>query len=240
MNSLLIAGTDTNTGKTVATVVLASYWCKYITDSNLGIFKLMQTGVGDWELYQRLFESIPNIKVAVPMRFAAPLAPPIAAAQENRSIDLGVVWQNLQNLQQQTDFVLIEALGGLGSPITEELTVAHVASDWRLPTVLVVPVKLGAIAQTVANVALARSLNVDLRGIILNCLDRDEGANSRDAEDNLEDLTPVRLIQNLTQVPVIGTLPHAIDLEDKDKLAGIASNWDLELILPRFKSKLHI
>jgi dethiobiotin synthetase len=242
MNSLLIAGTDTNIGKTVATVALASYWCKYSADFNLGIFKLMQTGVGDWELYQRLFESIPNIEVAAPIRFTAPLAPPIAAAKENRSIDLGIVWQTLQNLQQQTDFLLIEALGGLGSPVTEELTVAHLASDWRLPTVLVVPVKSGAIAQTVANVALARSLNLDLRGIILNCLDlrkqalrdRDEGANSRDAEANLEDLTPIRLIQGLTQVPVLGTLPHVIDLEDKDKLASIASNWDLELILPAF------
>jgi dethiobiotin synthetase len=233
MNSLLIAGTDTNTGKTVTTVILASYWCKYCVDSKLGIFKLMQTGVGDWELYQRLFESIPNIEVAVPMRFAAPLAPPIAAAKENRSIELGIVWQTLQNLQQQKDFVLVEALGGLGSPVTEELTVADLASDWRLPTVLVVPVKLGAIAQTVANVALARSLNIDLRGIILNCLDRD-------AEDSLEDLTPVSLIQSLTQIPVIGILPNAIDLEDKDKLVSIAANWDLELILPRFKSKLHI
>jgi len=61
--------------------------------------------------------------------------------------------------------VLVEALGG--SPVSEEFTVADLA-EWR-PTVLVVPVKLGAIAQAVANVALARPSRVHLKGIVLNC-----------------------------------------------------------------------
>jgi len=65
--------------------------------------------------------------------------------------------------------VLVEALGGLGSPVSEEFTVADLA-EWRLPTVLVVPVKLGAIAQAVANVALARPSRVHLKGIVLNCV----------------------------------------------------------------------
>jgi dethiobiotin synthetase len=229
MKSLLIAGTDTDVGKTVVTLALASYWQEYgsilsqTTASSLGIFKLMQTGVGDWELYQRLCESMPDIEIVVPIRFTAPLAPPIAAAKENREIDLAIVWKALQNLQQQRDLVLIEALGGLGSPVTEELTVANLAADWHLPTVLVVPVKLGSIAHAVANVALARSLNIELKGIILNCFDRK-------SETNLDDLTPVDLIESLTQIPVIGTLPYAIDLADMQKSAQIVANWDLELI----------
>ena len=36
------------------------------------------------------------------------------------------------------------------------MTVADLAAAWHLPVVLVVPVKLGCIAQAVANVALAR------------------------------------------------------------------------------------
>jgi dethiobiotin synthetase len=229
MKSLFIAGTDTDVGKTVVTLALASYWQEYgsilspKTASSLGIFKLIQTGVGDWELYRRLFESLPDIEIVVPIRFREPLAPPIAAAKENREIDLAIVWKALQNLQQQRDLVLIEALGGLGSPVTEEITVANLAADWHLPTVLVVPVKLGSIAQAVANVALARSLNIELKGIILNCCDRE-------SQLNLDDLTPIDLIESLTQIPVIGTLPYAIDVADKHKLAQIVANWDLELI----------
>ena len=125
--------------------------------------------------------------------------------------------------------VLRPSLGGLGSPVTNELTVGNIAADWRLPIILVVPVKLGAISNTVANVALARSLKIDLKGIVLNCT-------HSEAMVHIEDLTPIDLIQSLTQIPIIGTLPYINDLNNIDELAKIASNWDVELILPRPKT----
>ena len=225
MTALLIAGTDTDVGKTFVTIALASYWQKYHQrNQNLGIFKLMQTGTGDVELYNRLFTET-EIEIAAPLLFDAPLAPPIAAAKEGKTIELGEVWQAFNTLQQKADLVLLESLGGLGSPVTNELTVGNIAADWRLPTVLVVPVKLGAIANVVANVALARSLNIDLKGIILNC--------SQTESQEIEDLTPIGLIQSLTQTPVIGTLPYIENPARTDRIASIVSNWDIELILPQ-------
>lgn len=159
------------------------------------------------------------------LRFTEPLAPPIAAAKEGKIIALQEIWETSISLQKQQSLVLVEAVGGLGSPITEELTIGNLAADWCLPTVLVVPVKLGAIAQAVANVALARSLNVNLRGIILNC------SCPLESEARLADLTPIDLIQTLTQVPVIGVLPH-LELDDRQKIASVVADWDLELILP--------
>lgn len=233
MASLLISGTDTDVGKTWVTISLAAYWQQYrcyrsssnnSPENQLSIFKLIQTGIGDYELYARLFGAETAIKVATPLCFTTPVAPPIAAAKENKIIDLGKIWQDLQTFTAH-NFVLIEALGGLGSPVTSELTVADLAAEWRLPTVLVVPVKLGAIAQAVANVALARSLNVNLKGIILSC------TNSESAT-RLEDLTPVDLIESLTQTPILGILPYISELTDLAKLAKISSSWDLEVILP--------
>ncbi|MEY2833276.1 MAG: dithiobiotin synthetase [Cyanobacteriota bacterium] len=233
MTTLLIAGTDTDVGKTFVTIALTVYWQKYRLNKNnnnqqnlLSIFKLMQTGVGDVELYQRLFSEVAGIDIVPPLRFEAPLAPPIAAAKEGKIINLGEIWQKLSLAEQKSQFVLLESLGGLGSPVTEELTVGDIAADWRLPTVLVVPVKLGAIAHTVANVALARSLKLDLRGIILNC-------SQLEAVGRTEDLTPIDLIQSLTNVPVIGTLPYAKDWDNSDRIAQKVANWDLELILPK-------
>ncbi|NJK56674.1 MAG: ATP-dependent dethiobiotin synthetase BioD [Pleurocapsa sp. SU_5_0] len=232
MTTLLIAGTDTDVGKTFVTIALTVYWQKYRLnqDNNgenlLSIFKLMQTGVGDVELYQRLFAEVKDIEIVPPLRFKAPLAPPIAAAKEGKIINLGEIWQKLSLAEQKSQLVLLESLGGLGSPVTEELTVGDIAADWRLPTVLVVPVKLGAIAHTVANVALARSLKLDLRGIILNC-------SQLEAVGRTEDLTPIDLIQSLTNVPVIGTLPYAKDWDNSDRIAQKVANWDLELILPK-------
>lgn len=229
MTALLIAGTDTDVGKTFVTIAFAAYWQEYLLnqdskhDSLLSIFKLIQTGTGDGELYQQLFATTPEIEVVVPLRFETPVAPPIAAAKEGKIIELAKIWQEFCVAQQKSDLVLLETLGGLGSPVTDEFIVGNIAADWRLPTVLVVPVKLGAIANVVANVALARTLKIDLKGIILNCF-------NSEAEDAIDDLTPVDLIQSLTQIPVIGTLPYINDVTDSSKLASIVANWDLELI----------
>ena len=224
MNALLITGTDTETGKTVLTTALAAYWQRFVSPS-LGIMKAIQAGIGDRELYSQLFTLNQSIDEINPLYFDAPLAPPIAAAKEGRTIDLGLVWQKFQQLISARDFVLVEALGGLGSPITNEFTVADLAAEWRLPTVLVVPVKLGAISQAVANVALARLTGVALKGIILNCVQPVTKA-------QINDLTPVDLIQSLTNIPILGCLPYLENPTDLDKLAQVAANLDLERLMP--------
>ncbi|MBD2509060.1 ATP-dependent dethiobiotin synthetase BioD [Nostoc muscorum FACHB-395] len=223
LNTLLITGTDTEAGKTVLTTALAAYWQKYYPQRSWGIMKPIQSGIGDREWYQKLFALEQSSEEITPLYFEAPLAPPIAAARENRQVDLAIVWQALSKLRSQRDFVLVEALGGLGSPVTDELTVADLAGEWRLPTVLVVPVRLGAIAQAVANVALARQSRVNLKGIILNCIQP-----RTDAE--IADWTPQQLIQSLTNTPVLGCLPYLDNLTDLDKLAQIASDLDWETL----------
>ncbi|WP_009631004.1 dethiobiotin synthase [Synechocystis sp. PCC 7509] len=225
MNALLITGTDTETGKTVLTTALAAYWQRFVSPKKLGIMKPIQAGTGDRELYAQLFTLHQSIDEINPLYFDAPLAPPIAAAKEGRTVDLGIVWQAFQQLQRTRDWVLVEALGGLGSPITYEFTVADLAAEWRLPTVLVVPVKLGAIAQAVANVALARMTGVDLKGIILNCV-------QPVSSEQITDLTPIGLIQSLTNIPVLGCMPYLDDPKDLDKLVQVAANLDLEILLP--------
>ena len=155
-NGLLITGTDTDVGKTIVTTAIAAYCLQHFGADALGLMKPVQSGIGDFETYTRLFDLHQSAESITPQRFAAPLAPPLAAAQEGRSIDLGIVWEHLSQLLAERQFVLVEALGGLGSPVTDEWTIADLAEAWHFPIVLVVPVKLGAIAQVVANTALAR------------------------------------------------------------------------------------
>lgn len=225
MNALLITGTDTEVGKTVLTTALAAYWQTYERFRSLGIMKPIQAGLGDRELYKQLFSLEQSMDEITPLYFEAPLAPPIAAAREGRRVDLGVIWQAFENLRSERDWVLVEALGGLGSPVSEEFTVADLAAEWRLPTVLVVPVRLGAIAAAVANVALARLSRVYLKGIVLNCV-------QPRSDQEIADWAPAELIQSLTNVPVLGCLPHLDNPTDVAKLASLASNLDLERLMP--------
>ncbi|MCV3215547.1 dethiobiotin synthase [Plectonema radiosum NIES-515] len=229
MNTLLITGTDTEAGKTVFTTAYSAYWQIYYPQRRLGIMKPIQSGEGDRELYQKLFSLDQSSEEITPLYFQAPLAPPIAAARENREVDLGLVWQTLEKVRSRHDIVLIEALGGLGSPITSELTVADLAGEWRLPTVLIVPVKLGAIGQAVANVALAKQSRVHLVGIVLNCIEAR-------TEAQIADWTPPELIQSLTNTPVLGCVPYLDNLSDLEKMAQVISNLDLETLMLTFKS----
>lgn len=223
--ALLITGTDTEVGKTIVTATLAAYWQTYRQPQRLGLMKPIQSGVGDREYYQQYFALDQTLETYNPLFFEAPLAPPLAADLAGQTIDLGAVWRPLTQLLAERDFVLIEALGGLGSPVTHELTVADLAAQWRLPTLLVVPVKLGAIAQTVANVALARQNQVPLKGIVLNCL-------SAEAEANVEQWAPVALLESLTQVPILGVIPPISDSTSLPSLAQAAGHLELSAILP--------
>jgi dethiobiotin synthetase len=223
LNALLIAGTDTDAGKTVLTTALAAYWRRYCPSRPLGILKPVQSGVGDREHYSRLFAL--RQEEVTPLYFQAPLAPPLAADRENRRIEMEKAWQAFESLRQQREFVLVESLGGLGSPVTHETTVADLAWDWRLPAVLVVPVKLGAIGQSVANVALARMSRVHLKGIVLNCA-------QACTPQQIDDWAPASLIASLTGIPVLGLLPHLTDPTDLNRLAQVAAELDLERLLP--------
>lgn len=222
--SLLIAGTDTDAGKTVFTTALAAYWQQVYPQKPLGIIKPIQSGTGDRELYQRLFHLDQSLEELNPVYFSAPLAPPLAAESQGESINLGKVWKAFSSLQQRKSFVLVEALGGLGSPMTREFTVADLAAYWRLPTVLVVPVKLGAIGQAVANVALGRQAKVNLKGIILNCVQPCSAT-------EIAQWAPQDLIESLTNVPVCGVIPHLNAAEDLTQLVTVAANLDLETLM---------
>ncbi|MEM9136519.1 MAG: dethiobiotin synthase [Cyanobacteria bacterium P01_F01_bin.42] len=216
--SLLIAGTDTGVGKTALTAALVAYWQTYRPQESVAVFKPIQSGAGDREFYQSNFELSQTGAEITPLQFEQPLAPPIAADLEERPIDLARVQSTLQELQKRYGQVLIEGIGGLGSPITHELVLADLARDWRLPTVLVVPVRLGSIGQAVANVALARQSNVDLRGIILS---------DATSTANVQELTPVHMIQKLTNTPVLGKLETIKAWSDRAAMAAAASSLTL-------------
>jgi len=125
---LLIVGSDTGVGKTVLTAALAAYWLTYrdrnssldTPSTSLGIYKPLQSGEGDREFYSQTFSLSQTLAEITPLYFETPIAPAIAAYKEGKAIDLGLIWQQFQKLQQQKECLLVEAMGGLGSPITDE------------------------------------------------------------------------------------------------------------------------
>lgn len=225
-NALLIAGTDVGVGKTVLATALSAYWHTYCTNRRLGILQPAQSGgTAASQHYSRLFPLNQSPEELTPLHFEGSLPIPIAAQRAGRRVALEKAWQTFEMLSQQRDFVLVETQGGLGSPLTLETTMADLAWDWRLPTVLVVPVQRGAVGQAVANAALAQQSRVYLKGIVLNCV-------QPGSEAAIADWASPDLIESLTQKPILGSIPHLRNTNDLTKLTQAASNLDLERLLP--------
>ncbi|MFK8182020.1 MAG: dethiobiotin synthase [Phormidesmis sp.] len=224
--SLLISGTDTDSGKTVVTSALIAYWQRYCWAYRLGVCKPVQSGVGDREFYSKLFKLDQSPEALNPLWYKTPVAPPLAAAIEGKRVDLAYAWKMYSQLANNRDWTLVEGAGGLGSPVSEELTVADIAYQWRLPVLLVVPVKLGAISAAVANVALAEQKKLKLRGIVLCCT-------QPCTQVQLDSWAPIDMIESLTQVPVLGITPYLKHVRDVEMLSDVGAQFDLEQIMPK-------
>jgi len=206
-------------------MALAAYWQAYNPGHRLGIMKPIQAGSDDRSTYLRLPSLEQTLESMTPCYYETSLLPPLAAEREGRKLKLEKVWRAFEALDQQCQWTIVEGFGGFGSPLTWEMTVADLAWDWRLPTVLVVPVVPGAIAQAIAHVGLANSAHVHLKGMVLNCI-------HPCSPEDLATWASVDLLQALTQKPVLGCIPYLADPTDLDKLAQVASNLEIERLLP--------
>jgi dethiobiotin synthetase len=198
LNRLLIAGTAAGSGKTLLTQALSQYTQRH--------------GQGQPFSCLTLCPSTALTGVRPSNGVTAGALPP-----EH-------LWPLLAQ-QSPDELCLIDSPGSLGSPLTPETTLADLAWDWRLPTVLVVPIAAETIDQAVAFAALARQARVALRGLVLNC-------RRPCSEAEQSTWANPKLLSRLTGVPVLGTLPYLEAPEQGDRLIAAAASLCLEALLP--------
>jgi dethiobiotin synthetase len=104
---------------------------------------------------------------------AEPIAPHIAAANEEIDIDLDVIRQRFDQLAELADTVLVEGVGGFIVPLGDSIDTADLAADLDLPVILVVGMRLGCLnhALLTQEAILARGLT--LAGWVANQIDPD-------------------------------------------------------------------
>ena len=100
-----------------------------------------------------------------------PIAPHIAAANEDIDIDLDVIRQRFDQLAELADVVLVEGVGGFIVPLGDSISTADLAQDLDLPVILVVGMRLGCLnhALLTQEAILARGLT--LAGWVANQID---------------------------------------------------------------------
>jgi dethiobiotin synthetase len=186
---LFITGTDTGVGKTYVGCLIAR--SLRAGGLRVGVYKPVASGCrreGDTlvsddalTLWQAAGEPGALERVC-PQRFAAPLAPHLAARAEGRAIDEPLLCAGLDYWRDRSDIVLVEGAGGLMSPLTDDTYVADLAAELRFPLIIVTRNALGTIHQTLATLIAAAAFEngLPIAGIVLKWPARAEDDPSTD------------------------------------------------------------
>jgi dethiobiotin synthetase len=174
---LFVVGTDTGVGKTYVSARIAAALAGQ--GLSVGVYKPAASGcrqigsalVSDdalalWEAAGR-----PGpLKNVCPQRFAAPLAPHLAAKEERKQIDEMLLRRGIDYWRRRSEVVVVEGAGGLMSPIGERDYVADLAEEFGFQLIVVTPNRIGAINSTLLTLiaAAARPHPLPIAGIVLN------------------------------------------------------------------------
>jgi dethiobiotin synthetase len=174
---LFITGTDTGVGKTYVAAMIA----RALTAGGcrVGIYKpaasdcrrengqlVSDDAVTLWNAAGRPGD----LEHVCPQRFAAPLAPHLAARMEGKQLDSDRLRRGIEYWQDRSEIILVEGAGGLMSPMGDELYVADLAEEFGFPLVVVSRNVLGTInhtLQTLITAAVFRE-GLPIAGVVLN------------------------------------------------------------------------
>jgi adenosylmethionine-8-amino-7-oxononanoate aminotransferase len=157
MTDLLVLGTDTDAGKTTTALLwLARFQGRYAA------WKPVETGPSDSETCARL---VPGVYIHSPVaRFTAPLAPPLAARREGRTVPSA---RDLAAARPIGGPLLIETFGGPFAPLNDQELQIDLIRELGAPSVLVGPSALGAVGRTLAMVQALDAVGLRPRGVVL-------------------------------------------------------------------------
>ena len=170
MKGIFITGTDTGIGKTIVTCGIAlSLKAKGL---DVGIMKPIETGCNpnpeDALFYKTMLQLDDTLNTICPIQLKAPLAPSVAAEQENKVISLSHITDTYKKLSQEHDFILVEGAGGLMVPVLDDILMAHLPVILKIPIILVAGNKLGGINHTLLSYHYAEAIGLKVLAIILN------------------------------------------------------------------------
>ncbi len=203
---LFITGTDTGVGKTQITAGLAAVLRARGID--VGVFKPIETGCLtrrgrlvplDAVTLREASGTHDSLDLINPYRFREPLAPMVAAGQAGRCIDIGRVEERFARLTGRHRVVLVEGAGGLLVPVTEKVSFLDLAVLLRLPLLVVIGSRLGALNHARLTVETALRARLPVTGAVLNHPSADRSPARR---------TNLSALRRLLPVPILAEIPY--------------------------------
>jgi dethiobiotin synthetase len=200
--TVIVAGTDTDVGKTVLAAALVSalqgcYW------------KPVQCGLEgetDSEAVQRLSGAPPERILPEAYRLATPASPHLAAERDGIEIDV-----NALVLPATERPLIVEPAGGLMVPLTRSRLQIDIIARWAAPVVLCAATRLGTINHSLLSIEALQQRDIALLGIAFI------GEEQAEVETTIAEMGGVRRL---------GRLPYLDPLDAPALRAAFAENFD--------------
>jgi len=216
-----ITGTDTNAGKTWATIALMRYF-KQQGKSVAGM-KPVAAGCSfpcaAWECQDGqlknedalLIQENASIQIDYdlinPYAYELPVSPHIAGI--NNPVNLPKIVERFNTLKELAEIVLVEGAGGWYAPLNDHEDISDLAKALALPVILVVAIRLGCINHAKLTFQAIQLSGIPCAGWIAMCVD----------PDMLKSDENIRTIKTALNIPLLGVLPFLVTA-DFDLLAA--------------------
>jgi dethiobiotin synthetase len=218
MAIVVVTGTDTEIGKTVATAAVAA--ASLAQGLSVAVLKPAQTGVqegepGDAAEVARLAGAVTAAELA---RYPEPLAPATAAARAGlKPVGPEEIAEAAAKLAAVHDVVLVEGAGGLLVRYDEQgSTLADAAAVLRAGVLLVAPPRLGTLNVTTLTAEALAARELNCLGVIVG---------SWPAEPGLAERCNIAELPAAAGAPLLGALPERAAALSPAAFRAAAPDW---------------
>ena len=215
MRVVVVTGTSTGIGKTIATAALAA-----TTPGSVVVVKPVQSGALDGDSDAREVARLTGVATEEWSVLDEPLAPDTAARRQG--VDLPPVAAHATRIAGLTqDTVIVEGAGGLlvrldseGGTLLDLASLLDARPRTDVEVVVVVAAGLGTLNHTELTVNALRSRGLAVRGLVIGAWPAEPGLAER---CNLEDLQRI--------APLIAVLPDGAGALARDAFVAAAPGW---------------
>lgn len=215
MPGFFITGTDTEIGKTYVSSLLINFFAN--NGYKVTGMKPVASGATMVEGELKNDDALSlmqasnvdvDYKTVNPYTFEPAVSPHIAAEQAGVEVEIDEIKNNYKHLQEMSDVVIVEGVGGWYAPISCHTTVADLAESLKLPIILVVGLRLGCLNHALLTAQALRQSGLTVAGWIANHVEKDFSS----AEKNIETLK-----HYLNEFLYLGSIPFDSNAPKSDK-----------------------
>ena len=227
MHGIFITGTSTGVGKTAIAAGLA--WALKKRKIDVGVMKPFATANRVFSRKYRSQDTAILVKASGvsdpdynlnPFFYSIAASPLVASELKHGApVDIKKAVQHLKKLGRKHHFLIVEGIGGIMVPLTENESVAGFAKRIDLPVVIVSTAKLGTVNHTLLTVLACKKFGLKITGIILNKTSKKPDIVEQKTAEVLEKLTHIKVLavipfsQGVNYTSIGKVLEHDLDLD---------------------------